>query len=169
MMKPQPNEYGSFYKGYIDLVQDLDGIMALSNSRDYFLNTLRKFPESKAQYKYAPEKWTVNDLVQHIIDAEIVFMYRALCVARGDKTSLPGFEQDDYVVQAQADFKSLNELTQSFELVRNTTINLFKGFSNSSLENIGKASGYDISVRALGFIISGHSIHHANILNERYL
>ena len=169
MMKPQPHEYGSFYKGYIDLVPEMDGLIALESSKNHFLNTLRKFPESKAQFKYAPEKWTVNDLVQHVVDAEIIFMNRALRIARGDRTPLPGFEQDDYVPQAQADFKSLNALTESFEVVRNATLNVFQNFTPAVYEHMGIASGFDISVRAIGFIVSGHCLHHARILNERYL
>ena len=169
MNRPLPHEYGAFYRNYIDLVPELDGLTALENSQIYFLNTIRKFPESKSRYKYAPEKWTINDLVQHVIDAELVFAYRALRIARGDRTPLPGFEQDDYVNSAQADFKSLSELSNTFELVRNTTISLFTSFPTHVFENIGEASGSNISVRANAFIISGHCIHHANILNQRYL
>lgn len=169
MNKPLAHEYGAFYKNYIDLVPELDGVTALENSKSLFLNTIRKFPESKSRYKYAPEKWTVNDLIQHVIDAELVFQYRALRIARNDKTPLSGFEQDDYVGQAQADFKSLSELAESFDLLRSTTVNLFRGFSPSTHENLGEASGFSISVRAICFIMSGHCIHHATILNQRYL
>jgi len=169
MTKPESSEYASFYKNYVDSVTENDAIAALENSGKNLLFFLRSLPESKGQYAYAPDKWAVNDLVQHLIDSELIFTYRALRIARGDKTPLAGFEQDDYVVAAQASYKSLTELISIFEQTRALTISLFKSFNYADATNTGVANGAEVSLRALGFITAGHCQHHLNVLKERYV
>ena len=169
MNRPTPSEYMHFYKPYVDAITENNAITALENTGKNIVFTLRGMPETKGAFAYAPEKWTVNDLVQHMIDSEIVFLYRALRIARGDKTPLAGFEQDDYVIAAQADYKPLGELIKQFSQTRELTVSLFKGFDPNSETNSGIANGGEISLRALAFIISGHCQHHHTILKERYL
>ena len=167
--KPLDHEYAKFYKGYIDLVAETDAISALENSSNTLLNLLRGLQEPTGNYRYAPEKWSVKELVQHLIDSEIVFSYRALSIARGEKNKLPGFEQNEYVTESKADYSSLAEIINLFESVRKTTILLFKSFPSSTYENVGNANDNTVSVRALAFIIAGHCNHHTSILKERYL
>ena len=169
MTKPETTEYASFYKNYVNSVAENDAISALENSGKNLLFFLRSLPESKGHYAYAPDKWTVNDLLQHLIDSEIIFTYRALRIARGDKTPLAGFEQDEYVLAAQASYKSLTELISILEQTRAFTISLFKSFNHSDTTNTGVANGAEVSLRALGFIIAGHCQHHLNVLKERYI
>ena len=114
-------------------------------------------------------KWTIKELVQHIIDAERVLSYRALRFARRDATDLAGFEEDDYVKNSNGDTRDYNDLLVEFSAVRNATILLFNSFTDEALQRIGSASGSIISVRALGFIISGHLQHHLTIIKERYI
>jgi len=169
MNKPFPEECNPFYHHYIDLVTETNSIDALENSGRNLLHTLRTLPDHKGKHAYAEGKWSINDLLQHMIDSEIVFLYRALRIARGDKTPLAGFEQDDYVIAAQADYKPLGELIKQFSQTRELTVSLFKGFDPNSETNSGIANGGEISLRALAFIISGHCQHHHTILKERYL
>ena len=120
-------------------------------------------------YRYEPNKWTPKDVILHIVDAERIFQYRALRIARCDKTALPGFEENSYVETANANSRTLNSIIEEFKLVRTTTIQLFETFNEHQLLEIGTASDKTISVRALLPIIIGHQLHHQNILNERYL
>ncbi len=166
--KPQPEEYSTFYKTYVDAVAETEGILALEATGKNLLFYLRSLPDTRGTYAYAAGKWCINDVVQHVIDGEIIFTYRALRIARGDKTPLPGFEQDDYVIEAQAAYKSLTELTDLFAQTRALTISIFKSFNYATETNTGIANGHEISLRALAFIIAGHSQHHHNILKERY-
>ena len=120
-------------------------------------------------YKYAKDKWSIKELLLHIIDTERVFAYRALRFAREDKTDLPGFEQDDYVITSDANTRSKASLLNEYNFQRASTIALFSSFNDSMLMKIGMAGGNPMSVRAIGFITSGHEVHHCNILRERYL
>ena len=120
-------------------------------------------------YKYAEDKWTIKDMLLHIIDAERVFAYRALRFARADKTNLPGFEHDDYVVVANANGRIKASLLNEYNAQRESTIQLFSNFKDEMLMQIGVASGNPMSVRALGFVTAGHETHHCNIIKERYL
>jgi hypothetical protein len=130
---------------------------------------LREIGESRGNHRYAPGKWSVKEVVGHLADAERVFSYRALRFAREDKTPLPGYEQDDYVRSANFDSRHLAELAAEFRSVRAATITLFTGFSDDALMRMGPANNVAFSVRALGWIIAGHELHHRRILKERYL
>ncbi len=163
------NEYSSFYKNYITILGEVNLLEVLTNSLENLISTLKNLPEEKLQYRYEEGKWTIKELIQHIIDAERVLSYRALRFARNDTTNLQGFDEDWYVKNSNGNDRNFDELLNEFSLLRKATISLFKSFSNEMLTNIGSANGSDISVRALGFIIAGHQIHHLNIIKEKYL
>jgi len=171
MLQLNENEFAHFYKPYIDAVAgNKKGIIEnLKYTLTEVLNTLSKIPENKQEYRYAEGKWTIKELIQHLIDSERVFAYRALRFARNDATELAGFEQDDYVAVFDANTRDFDELLEDLELTRKSTILLYKSFGEKELMQIGTASGNDMSVRALGYVISGHLVHHFNIMKERYL
>ncbi|TDD93919.1 DinB family protein [Flavobacterium cellulosilyticum] len=165
----QKSEFSSFYTPYIGAVNDEDLIDALENGLSHLISFFSNIPFEKLEYRYAENKWTVKDILLHLIDAERIFTYRALRIGRGDQTALAGFDENDYVPNAMANSRSLESLTNEFIVVRNSTIVLFKNFTEEQLLNRGTASNNSISVRAIGFIISGHQNHHLNIIAERYL
>jgi len=163
------NEFNPYYKAYIDKAEGLTLLDGLNSSGEDVHKLLEGISEEKATHRYAEGKWSIKELVQHIIDVERIFAYRALRISRGDVTALAGFDQDDYIAAAHADERSFNDLIEEYKAVRSSTAALFKSFSSQQLKHIGTASGSKVSVRALGFIIIGHEIHHCNILQERYL
>lgn len=163
-------EYAPYYKNYIQpLEQNGKSIVEnLEISQADFEAILSNIPIEKQQFSYASGKWTVKEVVQHIIDTERVFCYRALCFARNDKTSLSGFDQDLFVENANANARNWTDLLTEMAIVRQGTILLFKSFSDESLLRIGVGSEKNMSVRAIGFLCSGHQVHHLNLLKERY-
>lgn len=171
MISFQKNEFAPFYKNYVDLaiMRDDDPLGLMGSSMEEFTDFLKGQPEEKLIYRYAEGKWTIKDIVQHLIDAERIFAYRALRFSRNDPNDLPGFDENAYVEEAHANQRNLEGLLKEFEMVRRSTIELFQSFSAEDLLKNGTASGNQMSVRALGFIISGHLIHHFNIIRERYL
>lgn len=165
------NEYASYYKQYIELVENngksiLDNLM---NSQKEFDTVLRNLPVEKQNVAYAEGKWTIKELVQHVIDTERIFCYRALCFARNDKTSLPGFDQDIFAENVNANARNYDDLLDEMDLLRKGSIALFKSFSDEALLRIGIGSGNNMSVRAIGYLFSGHQMHHLNVVKERYL
>jgi uncharacterized damage-inducible protein DinB len=168
-MKPEPSAYGDFYQNYIDLVPQADLFDALLTSTSNSFGFWNSIPEEKGNYRYAEDKWSIKELLQHIIDTERIFSYRALAFARGEKAALPGYDEDNYAENCYADLRSLDSLVKELQLVRKSTIMLFETFDTSVLDNVRKASGSNLSVRAAGFIIVGHEIHHINVMKERYL
>ena len=123
----------------------------------------------KHEFRYAEGKWTIKDIILHLIDAERIFAYRALRIARNDKTALPGFEENDYVVAANANNRGYESLLAEYETVRNVSISLFETFTSEELLRLGTASNNSVSVRAIGYIMLGHELHHKNVILERYL
>ena len=168
-MRPQENTYGDYYRNYISLVEENDLLSALSNSVNRSLSFWSNLTEEQGNYRYAEGKWSIKELLQHIIDTERIFSYRALAFARGEKTALPGYNENQYADNCLADSRSLQEMIDEFVLVRKSTITLFKSFDESVLDNLGKASDSNLSVRAVGFIIIGHEIHHMNVVKELYI
>ena len=158
-----------YYVPYIQRVSHESLLDSLVHGRDYTLNILAQLDEDKGNYAYAPGKWTVKELLQHITDSERVFAYRAMCIARGEKTALPGYEQDDYVENSAVKDRSLADVVEEFDHTRMSTIALCKSFDREQLARFGNANGVDIGVEALGYIIAGHCDHHTRILEERYL
>lgn len=166
----QSNEYSQFYANYVALVSDEYSLLEeLEISVHRLVKFVREIPMDKFDYRYAEGKWTIKDILQHLIDAERVFAYRALCFARNDKTELPGFEEDDYVIEANANKRSIQDLLTELLIVRQSSLALFKSFNDEQLIRIGTASNNPMSVRALGFIIIGHQNHHQRVFEERYL
>ncbi|MHA7059123.1 DinB family protein [Aquimarina sp. M1] len=163
------DEYNSYYGVYIDKAVNVNIPEGLTMSKQQFMDFVNTIPEDKFTYAYANGKWTIAEVIQHIIDTERIFAYRALCFARKDKSSLVGFDQDAYVPNSNANYFSKQELLENFEAVRNSSITLFKSFTEEMLLQIGEASGSPMSTRAVGFILSGHQKHHLDIIKARYL
>lgn len=163
------NEYALFYKPYIDALDNVDLIDELEISVHRLVKFVQDIPLDKFDYRYAEGKWTIKDILQHLIDAERIFSYRALRFARKDKTTLPSFEENEYAVTANGNQRSIQELLTELLTVRQSTLSLFKTFSDEVLLQKGIASDREMSVRALGFIIIGHQNHHQKIFKERYL
>ncbi|MCL9804269.1 DinB family protein [Flavobacterium amniphilum] len=170
MKNLQPGEFPDYYIPYINAVKSLDIVDGLEDNMNDFIDFIENtVHENKYEYRYQPEKWTIKDIVLHIIDAERIFAYRALRMARFDRTPLAGFEENDYVPVAEANKRSMTDLLHEFAMVRKSTICLFQSMSEEMLLNKGIASGKEISVRSIGYIITGHCIHHQNVIKERYL
>ena len=163
------NEYAPFYKNYIIGLGTVNLLEILNDSLHEILKTVKDLPEEKLIFRYAKGKWTIKELVQHIIDAERVLSYRALRFSRNDVTDLHGFNEDWYVDNSNGNDRDFSELLHELELIRNASISLFKSFSNEMLTMTGSANGSLMSVRALGFIIAGHQMHHLKIIKEKYL
>lgn len=167
--KPEATEYAPDYERYISLLPDGDVVAVLGKQLEDTLELLRSIPESKANHRYAPEKWSIKELVGHMIDSERIFAYRALRFARADETPLPGYEQDDYIRNASFDDCKLEDLAAEFEHLRRANLLMFKNLSRESWERRGTANESEASVRALAYIIAGHELHHREILRTRYL
>ncbi len=164
------NEYPDFYTGYIQAIANVELIEELEICLHEFIKFVQNIPMDKFDYRYAEDKWTIKDIIQHLIDAERIFSYRALRIARNDKTALPGFDEQLFADTALANQRrSIQDLLTEFAVVRQSTLSLFKSLNNEELANMGLASGKEVSVRAIGFIIIGHQKHHQKIFEERYL
>jgi len=168
-VRPSPAEYAPYYGRYVALVPDGPIVETLRTQIADTLSVLGALPEAKADHRYESGKWSVKDVVGHVIDGERVFSYRALRFARADETPLPGFEQDDYVVAARFDRRTLRSLLDEFRAVRDATIHLYDHLDEEALSRSGIASENRMSVRALAWVIAGHERHHLSVLRERYL
>jgi len=167
---PEPGEYADYYSGYMKYIpEDKNIIEVLQQGRDNLQSLIDSMTEEKGNFAYAEGKWSVKEVLGHLADVERVMSYRALCIARGEKQSLPGFEQDDYVKAAGFNQRSLTSLAEELLQVRNSSIALFKNFTDEDGLRSGRANNYDTTARAFMFIIAGHELHHMKILNERYL
>ena len=164
-------EYAPYFEQYIQLVSinETSIIENLKSSQKDFDNLLRNLTKEKHDFSYALGKWTLKEVIQHVIDTERIFCYRALCFARNDKTSLPGFDQDVFAKNDNANGRDYYDLLDEMEVLRKSSIQLYKSFSDEAMLRVGVASNNNMSVRALGYLFSGHQIHHLNIVKERYL
>lgn len=167
MNRPQAYEYPKWGEQYIKLVED-DVIEILERQSNEFADFVNSLVD-KADYAYAPGKWTIRQLIGHIVDTERILVYRLTCFARGEQQALPGFDEDEYVSHAHFEDRSLLSLSHEFSLLRKANLYLFRSLSEHELNRSGTASGREISVRALLFVIAGHVIHHTQIIKERYL
>jgi len=167
--RPDATEYAPYYEKYVSLVPAGDVVETLETQLVETLALLRGLSEERAGSRYEPGKWSVKELVGHLIDSERVFAYRALRFARGDRTPLPGFEQDDYVRGGNFDARPLAELAGEFESVRRATVALLRGLDAEAWQRRGTANESEASVRALAHIIAGHELHHRDVLRTRYL
>ena len=169
MKRPQQNEYPSFYKSYVDNVKTDNIIKEL---RDQVLDIqalISKIPEEKENYVYEAGKWTIKEIIGHIIDTERVLGYRAMRFARKDKTPLPGYDENYYVANANFNKQTLYSLGHEFAIVREANLALFKVWDEEALSQVGVANGLDVSVRAMLFMIAGHATHHMQIIKTKYL
>ena len=168
--KPAEGEFDPYAIMYIRLLPD-DGLV-LKHLKDNY-KTIKKFifslPEEKLVYRYAEDKWTIKEILVHVMDDERIYSYRALRIARNDKTPLPGFEQTEYVPFSKANERSLKNIFLEYLTIRNATLSLFKSFSKEDLLRTGLANGHPVSVRALAYHIAGHELHHLNIIKGKYL
>ena len=167
--RPASDEYAPYYEKYVSLVPAGNIVETLERQFADTLALLRSVPEDRAGTSYEPGKWSVKELVGHVIDSERVFSYRALRFARGDQTPLPGYEQDDYVRAANFGARTLSSIAEEFGRVRAATVALLRSFDEGAWARRGTANDKEVSVRALAHILAGHELHHINILRERYL
>jgi uncharacterized damage-inducible protein DinB len=166
--RPQPDEYSAFAARYVDLVGNGPIIEILEYLQQMTYNFFLRIDPDKAAYAYAEGKWTIKQVVGHITDTERVFAYRALAFSR-EAIELPGFDQDVYMEKATFNNRSLEDLANEFNTVRESTLYLLKSFSEEQTLQKGIASGSPLSVRALAYMIAGHEMHHVKLLKERYL
>ena len=169
MNRPEATEYADYYENYISKVPGSDVVNVLESQRLQMLQLFAGRSERDGSFRYAPGKWTVKEVLGHITDTERIFSYRALRIARGDQTPLPGFEQDDYVRSGAFGDRTLAGLAEEFGAVRTASVSLLRSFNDEAWSRRGVASQKEVTVRALGFMIAGHQIHHRIILEERYL
>lgn len=163
------NTVPTYYQRYVKLAMNLGVIESLKQSNANILKLLATVPEDKGEYRYQIDKWSLKESLCHMMDVERIFAYRALRFARNDQTALPGFEDNEYAPEANAHARTLKQLIAEMERLRNTTIDLFKSFTDDMLRREGVASNNKLSVLSLGYIIAGHELHHHNIIVDRYL
>jgi hypothetical protein len=163
------NEYAPFYKNYIKALGNVNLFEVLNSSLEEILKTLKNLPEEKLSFRYDNDKWTIKELLQHIIDAERVLSYRALRFSRNDPSDLQGFDEDWYVGNSNSNERNLEDLLEEFTYLRKASISLFNSFTSEMMPMLGTANESIMSVRALGFIIVGHQMHHLKIIKEKYL
>lgn len=168
-LRPQPGEYAPYYGKYLTLVQSNDILAALEDQRRETLLLLSGRTETDGDLRYAPEKWSVKEVLGHINDTERIMSYRALRISRGDATPIEGFEQDDYVRNGPFAQRPLSDLIEDFIAVRRATVSLFRNLDQAAWTRRGTANKNEVTVRALAYIIAGHEAHHRKILEEKYL
>ena len=166
--KPAAGEYNPYYSKYIDLVPDGDVIGTLASQNKGTFDALRAISDADSLKRYTPGKWSIREMIGHMNDTERIFAYRALRIARGDQTPLPGFEQDDYIAPGRFDSRSWPSLIDECATIRLCSLALFHGFDEDAWRRQGIASNSPVTVRALAYIIAGHERHHMNVLHEKY-
>jgi len=169
MSKPPVTSYPEYFQRYISQVKEDSLKEAFKNQMPAAEAFLQTIGEEFSKRRYAEDKWTIKELLQHIIDAERVFNYRAMCIARKEEAALPSFDENNYAKNSNADSRSWHSLVEEFAALRKATEYLYNSFSDEALNSVGKASNYSISVSALGFITVGHVNHHLRIIQERYI
>ena len=163
------NEYSVFNATYINAAGKVNLLEELEISLHDFIRFVQNLPMDKFDYRYAEGKWTIKEIIQHIIDTERIFAYRALRISRNDQTPLPGFDENDFANNTVAQTRGLQDLLTEFSAVRHSNLLLFKSFSDEQLLRVGLASDHPISVRAIGFMLIGHQKYHQKVFEERYL
>ena len=168
-MRPAETEYTPYFKQYVDKVEGDDVIWVLETQLNDFLELIYSIPEEKKNYSYKEGKWTIAELLGHVIDSERIFAFRALCFARNDPNPLPGFEQDDYIKNANFNNRTLRSFVDEFTHLRKSNNILFSNFGEEALHRKGTANNKLVTVNALLYVIAGHFNHHMTFLKERYL
>jgi uncharacterized damage-inducible protein DinB len=166
--RPAAGEYAPYYERYISLVQGEDILSILDSQRRQTMLLLSGRDEEEGNFRYAPDKWSAKEVLGHLCDTERIFAYRALRIARGDTTPLPGFEQDDYVRNGPFANRSLSDLVEEFIAVRRATLSLLRNLDEQAWMRRGIASNNEVTVRSLAYMIAGHELHHRRILQEKY-
>src|SRR6266480_2068722 len=167
--QPLESEYAPYYHGYISQVSEDDILPVLRSQTDALDVLLGRVTPERETYRYAEGKWSIREMIGHLIDGERVFGYRSFCIARGEKQNLPGFDQNDYMLTAPYNHIELEDLLSELRLVRLSNIAMFRSLDEEAWNRVGTANGNEITVRALAFIMGGHVRHHMNVLKERYL
>ncbi|OSY89193.1 hypothetical protein WH52_00625 [Tenacibaculum holothuriorum] len=166
----QSNEYNEYYANYIDLVESSTELVSgFENDEKFVIDFFSSISKDKLLFSYAEGKWTIKEILQHLIDTERIFIYRFFRIARNDQSPLMGFEQNDYIEPSEANSKSLEELLTEFSITRKYSLNVIASIPQKHLSNMGIASNTNISARACAYILLGHSLWHINIIKERYL
>ena len=168
-MKPSATTHPEYFQQYINQVIEDDLKQAFKNQMPAAEIFFQSVSEELSKRKYAEGKWTIKEVLQHIIDAERVFSYRAMCFARKEQSILPSFDENSYTINSNANNRDWNGMIEEFTATRKSTEYLFNSFTDDALNTVGKASNYTITVAALGFITVGHVEHHIRIIQERYI
>ena len=169
MKRPETNEFAPYYNTYISLVEGDNVILVLDAQSAELRAGFSSIPDEKGLFAYAVGKWTIKQVLSHLIDGERMFAYRILRISRGDETPIEGFEQDGYIENSNANNRPFAELLEEFDLQRRSNMLLIKNLSDEASRRMGTASGLPVSVRSLAYIMAGHVKHHLSILRERYL
>lgn len=162
------DEYGEYYDRYVQHSNGSDLLKLFSENRAEMIEIFKNLNDKKALYRYEPNKWSIKELLGHLIDTERIFNYRALALARGERNSLSGYDHDQYMKNVNFNRFSVKDLQRQYSVTRDYTIELFGSFDDDVLQSKGVVNGTPFTVRALGYVIAGHEIHHRSILQERY-
>lgn len=166
--RPDPSEYNEFYATYVDAVPEGGLVETLASAAEDLPGLVAGLDDERALHRYEPGKWSVKEVVGHVLDVEWIFAYRALRFARGDETPLPGMDQDPYVAAAHFDAQPIADLADRFANARRASTAMVASFDGEALARRGIASGHPVTVRALAWILAGHELHHRRVLQERY-
>ena len=169
MSRPNQSEYAPYYQGYIDQVSEDEILPVMRAQMDELDVLLGPVTPEKETYRYAEGKWSIREIIGHLIDGERVFGYRLFCIARGEKQNLPGFDQDEYMLTASYNGIDLEDLLSELRLIRLGNLAMMRTLDEAAWNRLGAANQSPVSVRALAFIMAGHLRHHMNVLRERYL
>ena len=169
MSRPEANEYPEYYKDYISLVPDGDIVDLMKKQTDDIMDFFRSIPEDKGSYRYAPEKWSIKEILGHLTDMERIFGYRALRFARNDTAGLNGFDQNDYVPAGRFNNRTMTGIADEFFNLRRANTIMYKSFTDEDMLKSGTADGNAVNVRSIAYILVGHATHHLNVTKEKYL
>ncbi|HYV91367.1 MAG TPA: DinB family protein [Chitinophagales bacterium] len=167
--RPNPDEYAPHYETYISKVDTDDPIKGLRKSKKQLIKLISKLNKKQLKFRYAEGKWTIKEILVHMMDGERIFGYRALRFARNDKTALPGFEENDYAPMSKATKRKIKSILREYEAVRDATISLYENLDEEMMMRMGTANNNQMSVRALVYVTLGHELHHIGVIKEKYL
>jgi uncharacterized damage-inducible protein DinB len=167
--RPQPEEYPDYYQPYMDVLQEGDVLYLLEKQAVDLQHIFRNLDDKRTEEAYAEGKWTIKELLQHMIDSERIFAYRALCISRGEEASLPGYDEDKYVYNSMANSRLIKDMLEEYEVVRRSSLIMFRSFTSEMLDTYGVGNGKRVTVRGIIHVLAAHEQHHMNILQERYL
>ena len=168
MSRPEPTEYGAYYEKYVSIINENDILTTLAAQPTELADMFVAVPEERGTFAYAEGKWTIKEVLGHLIDGERMFAYRAFRISRGDMTPIEGFEQDGYIENAFSNDRGFADILEEFKLLRRANMIFFNHLHDDAWLRIGTASGVPVSVRAIAYIMAGHVRHHVNILRDRY-